>query len=174
MPLVKYTVPAYPEGLNRWVKFVDTGQDPAVTHTRQISLTSLISDEMEIMAAQIVGFSIEAYTFKTGTGLNERVRTLYQLVGFGDGPGWGPDLTLLKDAHRYTTTIPQDAIDGALVQILNQRYDPAKNPSISTGNLLGATAGKYVLQLGLPKASLQEDLDYLFQRLDGAPEKASS
>ena len=91
------------------------------------------------------GFVIEAYPYYGGGVGAASTGTMYQLVAYGDGPGWGPDYTKFVAAtHRKTSYVKATA-----------------------GDTLGRTEGKYLFYAGLDEASLKTVLDSLFDQLDG-------
>ena len=91
---------------------------------------------------QMSGFAVEEY-FYGATGATGTAHSGFQLVAYGDGPGWGPDYTNYK-GETEVSFYPKS---GAL----------------------GPTEGKYVIFAhGLGKDILELTLNGIFQQLDGA------
>lgn len=94
---------------------------------------------------QMSAFAVEKYTYYPATAGTGTEQVGYQLVAYGDGPGWGPDYTKFKDNHTKTSFY------------------------VDEGNTLGPTEGKYVLYAhGLGLQNLQAVLDFIFGQLAGA------
>ena len=166
MSLTLFRLPALATFDNRWTKYIDTSVNPRTTHAREITLKSLSSDEIFFVLDDMTALAIEAYTFVSGTGQNAVTRTMYQLAAYGAGAGWGPDLTRLADVHRFTSALPQDALNAGTIAALNRKEGLAGNNAIAINDILGATTGKYILLAGFSdREDLVERLDYQFREL---------
>ena len=110
---------------------------------RTATMVDADSEAMLINLPQMAGFAVEQYEYgatgSPGTGI-----TKFQLVAYGDGPGWGPDYTQFSNQGRISFTKDDSA------------------------QVLGPTEGKYVLYAGLDRASLENVLDFIFGELAGA------
>ena len=168
MALSLFRLPKLGKKDNRWTTFIDGNGN---ANKRAIAMTTLSSDEIFFVLDDMTALAVEAYTFVTGTNPNEVTRTMYQLVAYGAGPGWGPDLTRLADVHQFTSTLPQDALNAGVIAALNRK----DNVTIAINNILGATEGKYILLAGFSEAEpLQIRLNNIFDELDGGRSNAST
>ena len=158
-----YSVPALPEVSNRYTRQRgdrdrDAAGDPQTGITVPISFKA--QPQLIIVLESIDVFSTEAYTYRVATNLqtpaNNAVVTQYQLVAFGEGPGFGADLTLLTDQEPTETNL------AAVNKFRNAVYDDA-----ASSDTIGRTAGKYVLFAGFDEDAATTQLNYILQLLDG-------
>ena len=173
---IPYSVPALPKLANRYTRTrgdrdrnAAGNEQPGITKP----ITFLAQPQLVIILENMDVFSTEAYTFRVATNLqtpaNNAVVTQYQLVAFGEGPGFGADLTKLINQEPGKGINSVNAVEFAVYD------DPSEyvtgNPQLETGqsstNTLGRTAGKYVLFAGFDEEGATEQLNYIFQLLDG-------
>ena len=118
------------------------------TPQRSPSLDIEAYPEITFVLDNFVAFTIEAYDYPRSAGQGGGRLTNYQLVAYGAGPGWGPDLTKAKDADTTSTVYPT-----------------------TETNHVGATEGKYVFWAnvgsGDDRSNYDAFLDFIANELEG-------
>ena len=157
-----YSIPALPESVNRYTRNRgDNDRDGAGAPQQNITrrITFRASPRLIINLEQMDGFSTEAYTYRRATNVqtptNNVAVTQYQLVAYGDGPGWGADLTKLTDQGAGVTNL------AAVNKFVNAVYDDA-----DSSDTIGRTEGKYVLFAGFDADAATEFQRIIAQQLE--------
>ena len=137
MATTPFRVPADNGGHDAWI--VGAGATAAAKRVTRSKGTDFLMN-VPLMA----GFAIEEYDYYNSGRDTATTGKKYQLVGYGPGPGFGPDYT------RYKTTQTQTNYVGE-----------------TTNTALGPTAGKYLMFAGLDLALLQPLITFFFNELAG-------